>query len=41
MKGALANALRTELTVKDREYLLAYMQTLPEEGRIAETADEG
>lgn len=31
LKGALANALKTELTVSDREHLLAFMATLPEE----------
>ena len=31
LKGALANALKTELTSSDREQLLAYMASLPEE----------
>ena len=31
LKGALAHALRTELTAKDQEELLAYMSTLPPE----------
>ena len=31
LKGALAHALKTELTAKDREDLLAYMASLPEE----------
>jgi hypothetical protein len=31
LKGSLASALKTELTQPDRETLLAYMQTLPEE----------
>jgi predicted RNA-binding protein YlxR (DUF448 family) len=31
LKGALANALRTELSVEDRDRLIAYLQTLPEE----------
>jgi predicted RNA-binding protein YlxR (DUF448 family) len=31
LKGALAHALRTELTAKDREELLAFMTTLPPE----------
>lgn len=31
LKGALANALKTELTLSDREHLLAFMATLPEE----------
>ena len=36
MKGALAYALRTELTAKDREELLAYIKTLPPEDPAAE-----
>lgn len=31
LKGALAHALKTELTTEDRETLLAFMDTLPEE----------
>ena len=31
MKGALAHALKTELTTEDRERLQAFMATLPEE----------
>lgn len=31
LKGALANALKTELTSSDREHLLAIMASLPEE----------
>ncbi len=31
LKGALAHALKTELTPEDREKLLAFMETLPEE----------
>jgi len=31
LKGALANALKTELTLSDREHLLAFMASLPEE----------
>ncbi|WP_299025041.1 YlxR family protein [uncultured Thermanaerothrix sp.] len=31
LKGALAQALRTELSANEREYLLAFMTTLPEE----------
>ncbi len=31
IKGALANALKTELTVQDRAVLLEFMQNLPEE----------
>ena len=30
LKGALARALKTELTDKDRERLMAFMSTLPE-----------
>jgi uncharacterized protein len=37
LKGALAHALKTEITDKDREYLLAFMATLPDET----PADEG
>jgi predicted RNA-binding protein YlxR (DUF448 family) len=31
LKGALSHALKTELTGKDREYLLEFMTTLPVE----------
>ena len=31
LKGALAHALKTELTAEDRERLQAFMETLPEE----------
>jgi hypothetical protein len=31
LKGPLANALKTVLTVQDREDLQAFMETLPEE----------
>jgi predicted RNA-binding protein YlxR (DUF448 family) len=31
LKGALAHALKTELTSMDRERLLAFLATLPEE----------
>jgi uncharacterized protein len=41
LKGALANALRTELTVEDREHLLAYLQTLPEEDTLTGMGDGG
>ena len=34
MKGALANALKTELTPPDREYLLNFMASLPEESPV-------
>jgi uncharacterized protein len=36
LKGALAQALRTEVTVEDRESLLAFMATLPEEDTLTE-----
>lgn len=32
LKGALAHALKTELTPADREHLRQFMLTLPEEG---------
>jgi uncharacterized protein len=31
LKGALAHALKTELTMQDRQTLLAFMESLPEE----------
>jgi predicted RNA-binding protein YlxR (DUF448 family) len=31
LKGALAHALKTELTPEDRERLIAFMESLPEE----------
>ena len=31
LKGALAHALKTELTTEERERLQAYLETLPEE----------
>lgn len=37
LKGALANALRTELSAEDKERLIAYMATLPEETSAHET----
>jgi uncharacterized protein len=36
LKGALAQALRTEVTVEERESLLAFMATLPEEDTFTE-----
>lgn len=36
LKGALAHALRTELTNDDREYLSAFMVTLPDEVTVQE-----
>jgi predicted RNA-binding protein YlxR (DUF448 family) len=39
LKGALANALRVDLTVEDRERLLAYLQTLPEGNMITGAGD--
>ena len=35
LKGALANALKTELSAGDREHLLAFMATLPEEQPVS------
>ena len=46
LRGSLANALKTALTVEDRERLQAYMANLPNdaeilsEASIAETGDE-
>lgn len=40
LKGALAHALKTELTSQDREYLLAFMTTLPEETPAPEEKNE-
>ncbi len=34
LKGALAHALKTELTQQDHEMLLAFMATLPEESAV-------
>ena len=34
MKGALAHALKIELTDQDRETLRTFMATLPDEGRF-------
>jgi predicted RNA-binding protein YlxR (DUF448 family) len=39
VKGGLAHALKTELTMTDRELLLAYMATLPEEPAEDEPAE--
>lgn len=36
LKGALARALRTELTNDDRDYLLAFMENLPDEPPVRE-----
>jgi predicted RNA-binding protein YlxR (DUF448 family) len=36
LKGALAHALKTELTTQDREKLLAFMASLPEEAPAQE-----
>jgi predicted RNA-binding protein YlxR (DUF448 family) len=41
LKGALAHALKTELTDKDRENLLAYMASLPEEALAQEERHVG
>jgi uncharacterized protein len=41
LKGALANALRTDLTLDDRAHLKAFMASLPEESLAQqETASE-
>ena len=37
LKGALASALKTELTDQDREYLLGFMNKLPEDAAPADT----
>ncbi len=39
LKGALAHALKTELSPPDRERLLAYMETLPEEEPLPGVVD--
>ncbi len=39
LKGALAHALKTELTPQDRELLLAFMATLPEEEPLPGASD--
>jgi predicted RNA-binding protein YlxR (DUF448 family) len=36
LNGAIAHALRTELTNDDREYLLAFMATLPDDVTVHE-----
>jgi hypothetical protein len=36
MKGALAHALRTELSAADRERLIEFMEKLPEESSAPE-----
>jgi hypothetical protein len=48
LKGTLAHALKTILTAEDRDRLLAYMATLPDdqgvstvEENVAETSDGG
>jgi predicted RNA-binding protein YlxR (DUF448 family) len=48
LKGALAHALKTVLTTEDRDRLVAYMATLPEEmgdsqeeGNVTETENGG
>ena len=41
LKGALAHALKTELTAEDRERLMAFMDTLPEEAPVGKEQDEG
>lgn len=39
LKGALAHALKTELTTQDRENLSAFMVSLPEEAAVQEGRD--
>jgi uncharacterized protein len=39
IKGGLAGALKTELSEKDRQTLLAYMQTLPTDEPVQEAMD--
>jgi hypothetical protein len=41
LKGALARALKTELTDIDREYLLKMMATLPEDAPTREVEHGG
>lgn len=41
LKGALAHALKTELTPQDRDLLLAYMATLPEEEALPKAVGGG
>jgi predicted RNA-binding protein YlxR (DUF448 family) len=41
LKGSLAKALKAELTEKDREELLAFMQSLPEDGSKPEEGHAG
>jgi predicted RNA-binding protein YlxR (DUF448 family) len=37
LKGALANALKTELSQQDRETLFTFMESLPEEASTQES----
>lgn len=39
LKGALALALKTELTEKDMQYLSAFLDTLPEESAVEQNAE--
>jgi predicted RNA-binding protein YlxR (DUF448 family) len=39
LKGALAHALKTEITVADKDRLAAFAATLPEEVAVQEAAD--
>ncbi len=41
MKGVLAHALKTELSEKDREMLLAYMASMPEDVAAPEEITNG
>ncbi len=40
LKGPLANALKTELTEKDREELLSFMAGLPEDSEVELTGSQ-
>lgn len=40
LKGALAHALKVDLTAEDREHLLAFMASLPEETLAAEEVED-
>jgi predicted RNA-binding protein YlxR (DUF448 family) len=41
LKGALSHALKTELTVQDRERLSEFMASLPEESSVQEEQYDG
>lgn len=40
LKGSLAHALKTELSAEDREYLSAFLDSLPEDSLATQSADE-